>query len=201
MLQIYGGDYFHSNRLQEGHVSLAAIYFFAFNMKLPNEHTHAPTHAHTNPDPYPTIAGPGQLPPVLPPISPGPTLSPITSHSRPLISTKTFPPTNDPPTYEQASFESQGSQNREEVNPPDYYKETGRVRREEEDQGGTEGEAIDMSQYMSSEEIHVAAMEGVKTSTMKKLVSLLLRDALLSQVRTAVPCSPYCSLPYMQTID
>ena len=75
------------------------------------------------------------------------------------------------------------------------------MRREEEDQGGTEGEAIDMSQYMSSEEIHVAAMEGVKTSTMKKLVSLLLRDALLSQVRTAVPCSHYCSLPYMQTID
>jgi len=67
-----------------------------------------------------------------------------------------FISTNDPPTYEQASFESQGSQNREEVNPPDYYKETGRVRREEEDQGGTEGEAIDMSQYRSSEEITFA---------------------------------------------
>ena len=38
--------------------------------------------------------------------------------------------------------------------------------REEEE----EGEVMDMSQYASQEEIHVAAMEGVKASAMRKLV-------------------------------
>ena len=45
------------------------------------------------------------------------------------------------------------------------------MRRKEKDQEATEEETIDMSGYMSSEEIHMAAMEGVKAATMRKLVS------------------------------
>ena len=45
------------------------------------------------------------------------------------------------------------------------------MKRKEVDQGATEEESIDMSGYMSSEEIHMAAMEGVKAATMRKLVS------------------------------
>lgn len=43
----------------------------------------------------------------------------------------------------------------------------GRVGRE----GGGRGGLGDMSEYTSREEIHVAAMEGVKSSQLKKLVS------------------------------
>lgn len=34
------------------------------------------------------------------------------------------------------------------------------------------GEVGDMTEYTSREEIHVAAMEGIKSSQLKKLVSL-----------------------------
>ena len=62
------------------------------------------------------------------------------------------------------------------------------MRREGGGQGGKEEETIDMSQYMSSEEIHVAAMEGVKTATMKKLVSQSCSFVTI----TAVSYSVYC---------
>lgn len=88
------------------------------------------------------------------------------SHSsHPLTNTSILPPINNLPTYEQASFDQESKV------PPDYYEETGRVRRKEKDQETTEEETIDMSGYMSSEEIHMAAMEGVKAATMRKLVS------------------------------
>ena len=45
------------------------------------------------------------------------------------------------------------------------------MKRKEVDQEATEEGTIDMSGYMSSEEIHMAAMEGVKAATMRKLVS------------------------------
>ena len=99
--------------------------------------------------------------PILPPIR-------QSYPPHPLTNTRSLPPINSLPTYEQASFESQ---DKESNVPPDYYEETGRVKRKEVDQGATEEESIDMSGYMSSEEIHMAAMEGVKAATMRKLVS------------------------------
>ena len=95
---------------------------------------------------------------VLPPIAHG-TITPSHLHS---LTQGGTGPTNNPPSYEQSSLSESRHSSIGEGGPPEYYQETGRTRSE----GGGDGE------YISSEEIHVAAMEGVKASTLRKLVIL-----------------------------
>ena len=78
---------------------------------------------------------------------------PITPHTHtlPTVTNHNLPP------YEQTGMESAA------VQPV----RGGEGRREEGGRGG----GGNMNEYTSSEEIHVAAMEGVKSSQMKKLVS------------------------------
>lgn len=96
-------------------------------------------------------------PSVLPPIF----IPPQSSTHQP------HPPTQ-PPTYEQADTKSRGQSARgADSKPPDYYQLSGHDVRDGGQEGGREEEEED---YISNEEIHVAAMEGVKASTMKRLV-------------------------------
>ena len=74
-----------------------------------------------------------------------------------------------PPTYVDSHNKGR-SQRSAEDEPPDYYQQTGHVRDGDGRGCGINVKEENMSQYTSSEEIHVAAMEGVKASSMRKLV-------------------------------
>ena len=72
----------------------------------------------------------------------------------------------EPPSYEQSeSSFNQGQQYNQQVSFTDESRQT-----LSDSQGRQQGNVMEMSNYISSEEIHVAAMEGIKASSMKKLV-------------------------------
>ena len=110
--------------------------------------------------------------PVLPPVR-GTVSYPFT-HNLPSPHTTSSQPFNypaiprQPPSYEQAEAD-QGS-----FCPYQHLHVQGEVvlksRKEEDDSNIAAGEMEDSSQYLSKEEIHVAAMEGVKTSRLRNLV-------------------------------
>lgn len=119
-----------------------------------------------------THSSPLSLHPVLPPIAqaPSPASGPPSTppaHSHPPTPTYGTPPhrPSDPPSYEQASLEASPRQpTTSGGSPSDYYQEPRAASRE------GRGEGVDMTQYVSSEEIHIASMEGVKAAVMRRLV-------------------------------
>ena len=105
------------------------------------------------------IGGPSQLS-VLPPISPGGNRSGILPPIRTAL-----PPIapNNPPAYRETS----NTLSLSSTGPPNYSSLEMRWR--EPTSRGEPFNPPDLSQYISNEEIHVAAMEGVSSSQMKSL--------------------------------
>ena len=120
---------------------------------------------------------------VLPPISSSPThplLPPLISgsptHPPPQPLTPHMLTSAQLPMYHQSSVDSRGGGEVGGGEPPSYSEHTGTA-------GGTcrtaatQGDAVpgntvpvDTTEQLSSDEIHLAALEGVKTSVMKRLV-------------------------------
>ena len=100
---------------------------------------------------------------VLPPISPSPSWG---SRSGALPPIRTAPPQLEPPAYREMGNTSSSLP----TGPPSYSTVERRgPGRESTSSRGEPFNPPDLSQYISNEEIHVAAMEGVSNSQMKSL--------------------------------
>ena len=116
--------------------------------------------------------------PALPPVR-GTVSYPFTYNLPSPHTTPLQPPshllTGEPPGYEQA----------ERDQPPCYHYQSNqqhvprdvvlRPSEGEDDSKITAGETEESSQYLSKEEIHVAALEGVKSSRLRNLVTISVR--------------------------